>query len=234
MKKRLDDLIDVLSLSTDERSTHHALLSFAEQCGFDNFAYVNVRAGDTEAFSSYPQEWQDIYFANQYQTVDPVITAAKRLLKPFHWSATGLWWSSSPEERKFYEHARQFGIVSGLSMPIPTDFGRIAVLTLASKLPDFRFDGAIDDIRAATATAMVHATLKIADPSTMRRADVSLSVREKECLSWAARGKSMSLTADILGIKKVTVRYYLDGARRKLGAHTTSNAIYLATRLGLI
>ncbi|TCR97873.1 autoinducer binding domain-containing protein [Rhizobium sp. BK418] len=233
MKKRLDDLIDVLSLSTDERSTHHALLSFAEQCGFDNFAYVNVRAGDTEAFSSYPQEWQDIYFANQYQTVDPVITFAKRLLKPFHWSAP-LWWSSSPEERKFYAHARQFGIVSGLSMPIPTEFGRTAILTLASKLPDFRFEGAIDDIRAATATAMVHTRLKGADPLIMRRPDVSLSVREKECLGWAARGKSMSLIADILGIKKVTVRYYLDHARRKLEANTTSNAIYLATRRGLI
>lgn len=234
MKKRLDNLIDVLSLSNDERSTRLALLSFAQQCGFEQFAYVNVRAGDTEAFTTYPQEWQEIYFANRYQRVDPVITNAKRMLKPFYWSATPLRWAASLEERKFYEHARQFGIVSGLSMPIRLEFGRIAVLTLASHLPDHRGDGLMDDIRAATATALVHATLKVGDPSIMTKPYVSLSVREKECLNWAALGKSMALTADILGIKKVTVRYYLDAARRKLGADSMTNAIYLATRLGLI
>lgn len=234
MKKRLDDLIDVLSLSNDERSARTALLTFAQQCGFERFAYMNVRSGDTEAFTNYPQEWQEIYFANDYQKVDPVITAAKRLLKPFYWSASPLRWTASPEERRFYEHARQFGIVSGLSMPIRIEFGRIAVLTLASHLPDFKVDGMIDDIRATTATALVHATLKISDPSTMKKPQVSLSVREKECLNWAALGKSMSLTADILGIKKNTVRYYLDAAKRKLGAYNTMNAVYLATRLGLV
>jgi len=76
LKKRLDHLIDVLSLSSDEHSIRLALLTFAQQCGFEKFAYVNLRYGDTEAFSNYPQEWQEIYLANDYQRIDPVVTAS--------------------------------------------------------------------------------------------------------------------------------------------------------------
>ncbi len=232
MKKRLDHLIDVLSLSSDEHSIRLALLTFAQQCGFEKFAYVNLRYGDTEAFSNYPQEWQEIYLANDYQRIDPVVTAARRALKPFYWSAPPQRPEPMSEEREFYRHASRYGIVSGLSIPIRIGFGRTAILTLASHLPAFKGEGIIDDIQAITATTLVHAKLK--GRSVMARPRVQLSGREKECLNWAALGKTIPVTADILGINHHTVRYYLGKARRKLRAHNTVNAVYLAARHGLI
>lgn len=232
MKKRLDNLIDVLSLSNDERSTWLALSEFARQCGFERFAYVNVRSGETEAFTNYPDEWQEIYLANDYQKLDPVITTAKRGLKPFYWSATPLQWASTTEEREFYKEARTYGIVSGLSIPIRIGFNHTAILTLASHLPNFKGKGTIDDIQAVTATTLVYAALRVRVPWS--KAPVHLSRREKQCLNWAALGKSMALTADILEISQNTVRYYLEVAKVKLGAHNTMHAVYLAARLDLI
>jgi LuxR family transcriptional activator of conjugal transfer of Ti plasmids len=68
----------------------------------------------------------------------------------------------------------------------------------------------------------------------MAEPQIHLTVREKQCLYWLAVGKSLSLTADILEIKKDTVRHYLKLARGKLGADNTINAVHVATRLGLI
>lgn len=234
MKRKLDGLIDALSLSNDDRSTRLALITFARQCGFEHFAYVNVRSGDPEAFTNYPKDWTELYFANQYQKVDPVITSAKRELKPFFWPSPAVAWALAPEERQFYSHARQFGIVSGLSIPIRVDCGRIALLTFASHLPDFKGEGKIDDIQAITATTLVHASLKMHGPAAMTKPCVQLTTRQKQCLNWMALGKSMPETADILGIKESTVRSYMNEARTRLGAYNSTNAVYLAARLGLI
>ncbi len=234
MKKNLDTLIDVLSLSDDDQSKQLALHKFAQQCGFEHYAYVNIRPSLPEVFTDYPRKWTDIYFANRYQRIDPVIASAKRMRRPFYWSSLPLHRASTAAERRFYAHARQFGIVSGLSIPIGVALGRTAVLTLASHLPDFKGEGKLDDIQAITATTLLYALLKRRDPSTMAEPQIHLTVREKQCLYWLAVGKSLSLTADILEIKKDTVRHYLKLARGKLGADNTINAVHVATRLGLI
>ncbi len=38
--------------------------------------------------SSYPQEWLDIYSANRYQRIDPVVRAAHSRCAPFMWHDT--------------------------------------------------------------------------------------------------------------------------------------------------
>lgn len=61
-----------------------------------------------------------------------------------------------------------------------------------------------------------------------------LSDREKDCLHWAAEGKTSWETAKILQISKRTVVFHLQNASKKLNASNRQNAIARAVVLGLI
>ena len=62
----------------------------------------------------------------------------------------------------------------------------------------------------------------------------SLSTREIECLFWLSQGKSVEETAMLLSISKKTARTYLDRVKLKLNATRTTQAVYYATKKGLI
>ena len=62
----------------------------------------------------------------------------------------------------------------------------------------------------------------------------ALSEREREVLTWAARGKLAAETAKILGITTRTVNKHTQTAFRKLGAANRTHAVALALRKRLI
>ncbi len=62
----------------------------------------------------------------------------------------------------------------------------------------------------------------------------SLSDREIETLTWAARGKTSAEIAQILGLSKRTVDFHIDNARDKLGVATRIQAIIKAAAGHLI
>jgi DNA-binding response OmpR family regulator len=57
---------------------------------------------------------------------------------------------------------------------------------------------------------------------------IELNDREVETLTWAARGKTSSEIAVILGITKRTVDFHVDNARAKLGTPTRTAAVIKA------
>ncbi|WP_297476086.1 response regulator transcription factor [Ferrovum sp.] len=63
---------------------------------------------------------------------------------------------------------------------------------------------------------------------------LELAEREREVLTWSARGKTSSEIALILGLSKRTVDFHIDNARTKLGVATRIEAAIRAASLGLI
>jgi DNA-binding CsgD family transcriptional regulator len=61
-----------------------------------------------------------------------------------------------------------------------------------------------------------------------------LTPRERECLHWAAHGKTYFETAMILGISIPSVKTYLDNSRSKLGAANLTHAVAIAVSAGVI
>ena len=51
-----------------------------------------------------------------------------------------------------------------------------------------------------------------------------ISPRELECLRWVANGKTDAEIAEILSISEATVKFHVNGARRKLGARNRAQA----------
>ncbi|MDA8415770.1 MAG: response regulator transcription factor [Betaproteobacteria bacterium] len=61
-----------------------------------------------------------------------------------------------------------------------------------------------------------------------------LAEREREVLTWSARGKTSLEISLILGLSKRTVDFHMDNARNKLGVATRIEAVIRASHLGLI
>jgi DNA-binding CsgD family transcriptional regulator len=68
------------------------------------------------------------------------------------------------------------------------------------------------------------------------RAEIAspLSVREKECLSWVAEGKTTEEVAMILGVSANTINAYIAKAIQKVAATNRAMAIATAIRSGMI
>jgi DNA-binding CsgD family transcriptional regulator len=63
---------------------------------------------------------------------------------------------------------------------------------------------------------------------------VALSRCEEQCLIWAAKGKTVKETSDVMNLGIARVRAHLDGARQKLQCMNLSHAIAVAVATGVI
>ena len=63
---------------------------------------------------------------------------------------------------------------------------------------------------------------------------ITLTQRQRECLQYIADGHTGRNIAHRLGISERMVRFHLEGARLRLNAGSTTQAVYLATKSGII
>lgn len=229
----LPGFIDAIDVRRDEAAIRTALLSLAASAGFEYFTYLSLRGRHISGYSNYHQDWQHRYLVSNYIAIDPVISHAKRTMRPTMWSIND---RSRLDEgaRKVLEEAAEFGIVAGMAVPIHGSFGRTAILALASNNVVASSIGVRDVAFAATAVTVLDVNLQRLAQSTELAIGIPLSPRELTCLMWASFGKTYADTASVLGITEKTVRFYLERARSKLGASNTTHAVRLATERGLI
>ncbi|MCV0398223.1 autoinducer binding domain-containing protein [Neoaquamicrobium sediminum] len=234
MNANLLKLIDRLSLPLDERAARRSLRDFADDTGFDFYAYLYLRGPESFAVSNYPRAWQELYVQREFIRVDPVVTKAKHGPPLFSWSAGEARRNGRRDVIKFFVEADRFGIRSGISISIPVGFRDRMVFTLASGRPVSKLSEDIDPVTAAVSVAFVHSRLGGASGDASLASGIRLSPREAECLRWFAEGMSMADIALMLDISYRSVRSYIDEATNKLGAANNRQAGTIATRIGLI
>jgi DNA-binding NarL/FixJ family response regulator len=76
--------------------------------------------------------------------------------------------------------------------------------------------------------AVITSRLKRVARSAIWPRQIGLGERERETLTWAARGKTFAEIGEILGVSRRTVEFHLDNARRKLGVPTRTQALIKA------
>ncbi|RUU72347.1 autoinducer binding domain-containing protein, partial [Mesorhizobium sp. M7A.F.Ca.MR.362.00.0.0] len=123
MQHWLDKLTDLTAVEGDQRNLKDALAGLAEQIGFGGYAYLNIQPGHTLAISNYHPEWQSVYFGRNYSALDPVVGRAKTMKRTFTWSGDQERPRLSKAQRAFYAHAADFGIRSGITIPVRTANG---------------------------------------------------------------------------------------------------------------
>ncbi len=140
----LDKLINLAALPGDEIILKDALNDLARQAGFKGYAYLYLRPSHTIAASNYHAEWRSLYFKRKFDSVDPIVGRAKSLKQVFVWSGEQERKRLSKQERDFFDKAADFGIRSGITIPIWAANGSTSMLTLASDAPSIELDRQID------------------------------------------------------------------------------------------
>ncbi|MGN7773551.1 autoinducer binding domain-containing protein [Phyllobacterium sp. 22552] len=235
MDGQLQSLIDTLDVAIDERMIESAMKRFTIACGFERFAYLQTAGTEIKTFNSYPAEWQSIYFTNRYSRIDPVVTTAKRHMKPFAWSADA--WPRgdlSREEKQFRSQALMFDIRSGITIPVEGSYGSTLMLTFASSQPHCDATILGDPRRAERAVLYIHHRWRTVAQRPLSMPKLLLSPMELVCLKWSAEGKYMPDIAELTNKRHRTVQYYLDNVRAKLEATNLNHAIALAKDMGIL
>ena len=237
----LDLFEPLLSCGTVE-ALHATTASIAGQLGFDHFIYgVQVNTSLTRPYqfilNGYPKEWRAHYVEHNYQEIDPTYyhCITKRQTIPVIWDSRVF---KGDKETKMRNESREFGLLCGASFAVHGGHGEAAMLSLASSQDSCRAQQDILSIigKSQLLACYLHEAIQriVLSKGPLLLTKMELTLREKECLLWAAEGKTGGEIADILKITERTVTFHLQNAGNKMGASNRQHAIARALSMGLI
>ncbi|NSZ03143.1 autoinducer-binding protein [Agrobacterium tumefaciens] len=233
MNQWFERLTEQVSLAQDEAAVKSSLGRLTMEAGFTAYAYLSFQAETQTAISNYHPEWQDRYFDQRYAAIDPVVRTARSNVEAFAWSNASSG-RTTKERRKFCGEASEFGIRSGITIPIKVGFGRMAMLTLASCDAAFAEAQPLNTALAASSFGQVHSRIEFLRLRPTSQTNIRMKAEELTCLRWSAEGKSMRAIAVIENTTYANVCFFLRNAKTALGASTLPQATALAKEFGLI
>jgi LuxR family transcriptional regulator, quorum-sensing system regulator BjaR1 len=204
--------------------------------GFENFVLTGLphpqqRFEQMIVVRRLPAGWFEVYVANDYVRVDPVVRMCHRTVHPFAWHEAPYNSEFEPRAAEVMNRASDFRMPRGFCLPIHGATGYEACLSMS---------GVNLDLSARTKPAVHLMALyafervrQIVGPDAFN-GDNPLTSREKEVLTWSAVGKSASEVGEILSITKRTVDEHSVRAARKLRAQNKMHAVVKALQHRLI
>lgn len=255
----ISDAIDAVEGCTSLDELKSTFQRVIENYGFASYAYVDIghpEVDDPFVLATTDADWDETYRANGFLHVDPILPVVRRTNVPFHWGAVALpprLGKRKPGALRVMEAAKDFGLQEGLVVPFhfADRLGRVnsASCVFFWKDTQSRFFFTLRHKRRELHLLMIYWAQKVSDiaeaetrrrhrPETNEQGDplleITLTDRERDVLTWAARGKTLAETATILSISMQTVDFYTRNALKKLGAHNKTHGAVIAARLGLI
>jgi len=176
--------------------------------------------------SQYPDEWANRYIEKEYYNFDDVVKSTFNQTTPYIWQNN----NRDMVNQKISSEAGEYGILRGITIPIHVEGYYPSTVNISSEHSDI--DPAIYHALHLIAIHYHDKILQIRNINSSKI--VVLTKRQKQCLQWAAAGKSYNDIGDILNISARTVQYHISKAMGKFGVITHEQAIAKATSMGLI
>lgn len=237
----LDVFESLLNCATVEE-LHATTSTITKDYGFDHFLYgVQINTSLTRPYqfilNGFPDGWRTRYLEQNYQEIDPVFhhCITKKLTTPIRWNNQV---EKEHKEAAMWNESRDFGLLTGISFAVHGGHGDAAVLSLTTDSDSPAVRQQIMQVmgQAQLLACYLHEAVQrvVLSKGPLPLAKMELTCREKECLLWAAEGKTGSEIADILKISERTVTFHLQNASQKMGASNRQHAISRAISTGLI
>ncbi|CAG7856292.1 hypothetical protein MCAMS1_00715 [biofilm metagenome] len=209
------------------------------QLGFDHFIYalrVPTFFADSRLLliNGYPENWVEHYFEQGFNTDDPVLAYCGKHIIPIQWHDLACT-RSSPGERVMHE-AADFGLKTGISMPVHSLQGELGILSFVLN-QDFKCGREVTEHARPyiqLLAAHLHEAVRRVAGLIENNNKPQLTLREQECLRWAADGKTSWEIAQLLRMSERTVNFHLNNAMLKLDVCNRQHAVAKATLQGLI
>lgn len=218
------------------------LVTAAANEGFDQVGYgaltynepVHLDGHAAPAVAlNFPSDWTDHYFARKYHQIDPVVLFTPSIARPFLWRWLQQRRSLEHKQRLIFDEAHEAGLRNGASVPLHGPWGRVAVVSFASRTDDADTEAKLSRLNVLASQFHIAFT-DLSEGAQATDIPVRLSRREKDCLSWTAQGKSSWDIGMILKISENTVNFHVKNAMRKLGTTSRTVAVVKSIRLNLI
>ena len=220
MFSRVDAFVrDVREVNTEE-ALGEALAAVSNDLGFRYFAlthHVDIRKSSAAIrLHNYPPGWAEWFDGQRLGGADPVHRASNLTSVGFAWSQLSEMIALTANDREVLDLARKEGIGDGFTVPahVPGEAhgscsfaAEIGKAVREEHLPLTQLVGAFG-FEAARRIR------RLREPSSPVP---RLTDRQRECVMWAARGKSDWEISHILGISEETVGEHLRHARERYG-----------------
>ncbi len=233
------DLVEDISRVERVEQGHDVLKLAASEYGLNHAVYLGINVpgvtqGDPYLAATYSPEWCLHYRQQGYVNVDPVVRVGLAGLLPVDWSSLD---RSDPRVRRMFGEAEDAKVGRhGLSFPIRGALGELALFSITADASDREWASVKRVYMRDFQVLAHHVHAMVLRMTGAVRTDYTqvLSERERECLQWAALGKSAWDTSVILGISERSVKFYLDQARHKLDCLNKTHAVAKALQHRLI
>ena len=230
-------LADVIARAADADALYEALAQATHDLGFRHFAVsLEIGRGSPSGTSvlihDYPSSWADVYVGFNLAASDPVRRAAEHSLFGFRWASVASLIPVTERERTMFDVGRKHGIGDGYTVPrhLPGEVSGTCSFVVgpghglpASTLLLAELIGALALANASRVSGWQHV------PERPRLTD-----RQRDCVLWAARGKTDWEISRILSISHATVIQHLKEARERYDARKRASLILCALFDGLI
>lgn len=213
---------------------------YSQQMGFDAFIYaLRIPSQFSESrvvvINGYPDAWLERYWEQDYALVDPVVGFCSQHTVPVLWHELNMQ-KRSPSAQVMKE-AADFGLRAGVSMPVHSPQGEMGILSFTLNNSNQKSNRDITQealpyvqLLASHVHEAVRRVLALVDPDGRE----PLTIREQECLRWAADGKTSWEISQLLGISERTVNFHLNNSMIKMDVCNRQHAIARAILQGLI
>ena len=212
----------------------HLKVPVSELSGHNSFMVVRGPA--------YLKAFEAIYFGKRLFDDDPIVEATTQRTTPFSTKEIrdlDRARAKTPNRRKRWIYAleQRFGFSNDIYIPVHTPL-RVQVFyvyflgdkpeneqILQDVLPQLHLDAALFSNSAIDFVVMGEEN---------EAANILFSVREQECLTWMAKGRSNAEIGRILDISERTVKFHVKNIMEKLRAENRTEAVAIAARSGWI
>ena len=239
MNHGLSDFLTQLSAPATAAATTEHLVDFMEAQGAHALHAWFGLDSDSPSVGTYPDWWSEWWWENDFEGHDHVAQHCMQRVEPilFGIDIDSDNPAATPQSLESSRVAWDgFGLRNAIVFPVHSPLGRPAGgLTFGVHTKGDEFRRLLDDIQPVLHVAAMAAHIRIQALFLKERTDgIRLSNRERECLLWLAKGLRTARIAHRLGIREVTVNFYVGKAKKKLGVLTREQAVAKAILLGLI
>jgi LuxR family quorum sensing-dependent transcriptional regulator len=184
-------------------------------------------------FNNWPSDWLELYLANGFFEIDPIIMETRRRMTPFLWSEIGDARSFTVEGRVVLEAAKAYGWSEVMGIPIHGPAGYQGLVSLASlnSVSMSKTERALLHTMALAVHDRAHASIGLGEST---RPPIHLTPREAECMRWVIAGKTDAEIGIILGIATATAHYHVEQVKKKAGTRSRSEAVALLVLAGTV
>lgn len=179
--------------------------------------------------SRVPSGWMELYVQENYVQHDPSQRHARRTVHPYEWKDAPYDCEREPKAREFIQRASDFKIHNGLVVPIPSPFGCVGQVFMRGPSPQL-----LKRDKPTLHLMALYAFHRVEQLAGRRVCISTLTMREKEVLAWAAKGKTAWEVGEILHISQRTIDAHLQAAALKLGTLNKTQSVAVALREKLI